>query len=584
MQSGNGVSSPIRHQSTQQPTDGSQILQPDFPVSPVLATGESQAPDTVPEEPDKEGDKSAPERSEDVGLCVGSYFAAGISPPLVMPSTSHMHAGPVSPTDLHSPLHPPARPNTSTYTPLLKKGHVRKLSPTRKPPSPTRKPTSPTRKLPSPTRRVSNIDVALPLDVLSSKAASRTPVSNERRETLIEERRLATLSGRKQLRRSIEEELRKAVDDDAQSISSVRTFGVASSSQDDGFDPDELGMDDEARERRDFRQATDKIEIVDVTLERSPLEKCHTLNVTAISPRKKSKSLTSLRSQDSESSSLSSKSGQERKQFTIGSPSNPLKVNLTISDRSVKRTSSVPQSFKKKAVQKKRADISVLFSSPDRLKKSASDPTSMSRKGVAPLKKRRKIKLYKESMLMPTDENLTESSQSQVTEVLSTTDSDLQLISSSSSDTSQKSNSRISQDSVGMTSQSRQRIESNSTVSSGETVTAMTREERRAHKSRFLEKSQRSLTPRTTGKLMSSPEVTLAAVDSSLGFSLTAAQRYQRTVDSVQDTSFSSGRSARSPPAEDTTALLLVSTFCAIFSQARPSERACDVHRQLLET
>ena len=541
--------SPDRYQSTQRPENDHQIHRPDFPVSPVPMLGESQR-DTVnlpqgsafelgsPRRPSGEDgsengrtlNESTPKAPEDAALCVGGYFSAGISPPLVMPSTSHIPVGPASPTDLHSPLHPPAKPSSSTYTPLLTKSSARKLSPTRKSPSKTVK-------LP-----------AIP-STSSEKVKPKTPVHKERRETMDEEYRLAILSGRKDLRKSIE--------DDVQSVSSVGTVQLVPTGRDLDIDPE--AVDEEEKKIADLHRASSGIEIIDVKMKDvSPkerkLQRRPTLEITALSPKKLGKffSSRSHSSSDSDGVSVSSSSSRQLKKFSIGKRMNTLDISLKIVNEIQNKKPSFqgPKHSKSKTPAKRKGDISVLFSSPDRLKKSASDLTPLSPDGSM-IRKRKRIRLYKESMLMPVDEDASQNSESQSssgsqsTGVQSTPDSDMLLISNSSSEVEsqevQKKGKTVVksvQDSRSLNSLRRgkrkTKAESKNAVvvtsdDSEDLATLMTREQGRKDRETFLKESSDNLSPTLTKKLKISPRVQLQEKPRlTPSYSLTAAQRSKR--------------------------------------------------------
>ena len=613
-----GSTSAVRYQSTQQSGGSSQAHRPDFPVSPVPVLTESPKADTItPPEgaavhlglsgrhsagngnekivvDGREICGSTPKGSkqQSTGLCVGSYFSAGISPPLVMPSTSHIGGSPISPTDLHSPLHPPARPSSSTYTPLMKKTSARKLSPTRKSPS-----------------------KAIQLPVMHSTPWSdgikrRTHVDRERKETLEEEDRLAVLSGRQECRRSTENK------DDVRSVTSEGTVQLGPHNLELDIEP--VTMDETGKQMAEFRKAASEIEIIDVKMKDvSPkerkLQKCPTLEITALSPKKLSKFFSSRShfnsSSESDADSLSTKSSQQLKKFSIGKKQNKLDVSLKILDKDVKGKKSafaVPTHSKPKTPAKKKGDISVLFSSPDRYKKTISNQTSLS-PDASVVRKRRKIKLYKESMLMPVNDDTSKnseslgSSESQDIEVQSTPYSDVLLISNSSNETefqkpqskenSGKRPSEGDDNEVPPASKKRTKMNDGSVSNivsdySGEMVTPMTRDQRQKHKDQFLERLDSKLPANVAKKLEDSPIVKLPSLDQNEqvpSYSLTIGQRSKRMNrtperDKVEETSQSdwdlpftplpsgtnslvaaSEKPSRAP--QDVTSILMVSKF-----------------------
>ena len=592
------LNSPVRHQSTQQWGNNNEVHRPDFPVSPVPMLSDTA---TVAQEPDlelnsrrqsstdevKEDGRSHSEstpktaKQQDTGLCVGSYFAAAISPPLVMPSTSHFPDGPTSPKDLHSPVHPPVRSSSSTYSTLLKKSG--KHSPPRK---------SPSKATPS---------TSGPVGILSKP---KTPAHKERQETLAEETRLAILSGRKQ-RKSTEDR------EDAQSVSSVGTVQIVSSSRDLDIDP--VAIDEEEKKVAEFRKAASGMEIMEVKLtDISPkerkMQRRPTLEITALSPKKLNKFFSSRSSSDSDGASISSSSSQKLKTFSIGKKHNKLDISLKLVDEMQgKRTNSLgPKHSKSKTPAKKKGDIRVLFTSPDRLKKSTSDPTSLSPDGSM-IRKRKRIKLYKETMLMPVDDDASQnstsqgSSDSQSSGVQSTAGSDLLLISNSSgeSDTRTISGKQTGKrpsksDEVANPAKrkTKRNIQSKSDniMDNRDAVTSITREEGRKRKERFIRESNSKLSPTLKSKLQSSPRVNISNMDKTRltpSYDLTAAQRSRRRSKTPEtheadansecdwtlpfslsrETKLSGAASRRAHASDDVTSLLLVSIISQINSK-----------------
>ena len=591
--------SPVRHQSTQQPGNKNEVHRPDFPVSPVPVLSELHKSDaaTVVVEPvlelnspqssagevNKYGhaqSESTPKKAkqQEGGICVGSYFAAGISPPLVMPSTSHFSDVPTSPTDLHSPVHPPARSSSSTYFPLLKKSSTIKHSPPRK---------SPNKAIPSTSRSIGIV------------SKPKTPARKERQETMAEENRLAILSGRKQ-RMSVEDR------EDAQSVSSVGTVQIVSSGRDLDIDP--VAMDEEEKKVAELRRATSGMEIMavkltDISPKERKLQRRPTLEITALSPKKLNK-FSSRSSSESDGASISSNSSQQLKTFSIGKKRNKLDISLKlVEDLKGKRTiSSGPKQSKSKTPAKKKGDISVLFASPDRLKKSASDPKPLSPDGS--MIRKRKRKLYNDAMLMPVDEDASQNStsqgnsDSQSSGVQSTAGSDLLLISNSSSESNprtisgkqkpSKSDEEVVVPAKRKTKGYNQRKSDN--IEDYNAGASITREEGRRHKERFIRETSDKLSPTLQSKLKCSPRVNIPNMDKARltpSYDLTAAQRSRRSsktrdtheTDANSDSDWTlpfslsrgtklSGATSRKPHASnDGASLLLVSTFCLINSQ-----------------
>ncbi len=536
------VTTPVRSHSTQRPGADSPGM--DLSLSPVIAAGDTENTHT-----EKQPRPSTPQPSTSRGpqtdtdleggghmepvLCEGGYFSLGISPPLVLPSSSHVPAGPVSPNELHSPLHPPAKPKDSTHTPLLKKSPTRKLSPTRKTPSKTGQ--LPFLSDPSSSR----------------KQAARTP-SQERKETLEEENRLASLSGRKELR---------YVQEDAQSIASYDTVHLGPQDKEADFDPVAIELSEKEREMVEFRKASSGIEIVDVKLQDvSPrerkLKKLPTLEITAISPTKLNKFYSSVKSQastsKSETSSKDSASAVALKSFSIGKRRNKMDISLTILDKDAKVSKPKRKTRPKNKTCEQHGDVTVLFASPDKPRKSVSDSVLFSQK-TSMAKRRRKVKLYKESMLMPTEQESSAGS-----DALSTPNSDMLLVSNSSSDSVHQKTQRVNEP-----TNPTGRLESSASDLVDLGVMPMTQEMRHAHKDRFLEMSQATLTASATKKLKISPRVQMPGMTSIITptFSLTAAQRSRGDVWRASSTRSSS---AGSSDTTRTTRLLLVShsPFC----------------------